>query len=465
MTRRATGAVYRPTVTTNKNGKRKSRKAKFYWVRYRDARGEQQCHALKLPNGMRVTDKGVARSELDNILQRIEREAAGLIDQRLESANMPMRTVLARYIRYLRRKKCTPRHIDQVLKCIKWAMAKVNMHRLADLNEDRVDKALGYLSDMGRSARTVNVYRRCLGSMAEWAVKLARILDRNPVRAVERRNEDADKRKVRRSLTFDEGSRLLEVSGASRLFYHVQLWAGLRVGETAALEWRDLILDGDRPALLLRAETTKSRMSDDLPLHPSLALALTEAKPAFAKPNDAVFDTTPTLETFKAHLELADIPFEDGRGRTVDRHALRTTFISWLGLSAVDPRAQIVLARHAPKGVTFKSYMDFSLIDLWTEIRKLPAPRLTSEIDTQCATGTADRASSAVARWVAPKDSRRGVNVSAIGHNGGSGRGVPTARKLRQNQHLQPVGGHSSAGYMNTEVCQTGRTGPPPGSI
>src|SRR3990172_1745048 len=60
------------------------------------------------------------------------------------------------------------------------------------------------------------------------------------------------------------------------------------------------------------------------------------------------------------------------RGRTIDRPALRTTFVSWLGMYGVDPRAQIVLARHAPTGVTLRHYQDFTLFDLWAEIRKLP---------------------------------------------------------------------------------------------
>ncbi len=88
------------------------------------------------------------------------------------------------------------------------------------------------------------------------------------------------------------------------------------------------------------------------------------------KPTDRVFKSAPTLRTFKGgwynrngkrkyqpgDLNRAGIPFEDDRGRTIDRHALRTTFISWLGLYGVDPRAQIMLARHTPQGITLKHY-------------------------------------------------------------------------------------------------------------
>ena len=45
----------------------------------------------------------------------------------------------------------------------------------------------------------------------------------------------------------------------------VQLWTGLRVGEVAAFEWRDLDLDGDRPAIQLRSSPTNTKRADVLP--------------------------------------------------------------------------------------------------------------------------------------------------------------------------------------------------------
>jgi len=134
-------------------------------------------------------------------------------------------------------------------------------------------------------------------------------------------------------------------------------------------------LDGNRPCIRLRAETTKSRRADELPIHPDLVTALADSKPRFAAPTDRVFKTVPTLRTFKLDLARAKMPVSDERGRTLDRHALRTTFVSWLGLHGVDPRAQIALARHSSTGVTLRHYQDFWVFDLWTEIAKLPGPR------------------------------------------------------------------------------------------
>jgi len=374
-----------------------------------------------LANGGRITDKDVARSVLDQILNRVERRAVGLIDPMVESASMPMRVVLARYLRHLRGRSVSRKHLDPVRQCVKWTIEHAGMDRLADFRETTIDKGLGILANMGRSPATINRYRICAYSLAEWAIKLAKILDRNPVEAIERRDERADTRKVRRAMKVDEAYRLLGVSESRRLFDAVSLWTGLRVGEVAALEWRDLDLDGDRPAIHLRASTTKAKRADVLPIHPHLVESLRDAKPPFRAPTDRVVKAVPSRRRFVGYddvkrgqlyvgdLERAGVTIADDQGRTIDRHALRT-FISWVGAFGVDPRVPTLLARHAPTGVTLKHYQDFTLFDLWGEIRKLPPMRWTgSEAESVRATGTDD----AVARPVAQNIGRKGEKASA----------------------------------------------------
>jgi hypothetical protein len=86
-----------------------------------------------------------------------------------------------------------------------------------------------------------------------------------------------------------------------------------------------------------------------VPLPPTLVPLLVEAKPPFASPNDNIFKTTPILRTFKADLVRAGIATKDENGRivtaderghTLDRHALRTAYVSWLGKYGVDLRAR-----------------------------------------------------------------------------------------------------------------------------
>lgn len=280
--------VYRKTTKTRgRNGKTKRVKRGGYRAVYVDAKGRQHDEVLKLPNGQRVYDRAVAEEQVRRIKKRVEREAAGIIDPMVKAAATPIRVVLARYVRHLRRKRVGRRHIRQVVACIKAMMESGHMERLADFNVTNIDKALGTVADKSRAARTINVYRQCCFSLAEWAVK-NELLDRNPAAVIDRRNEAADTRKVRRSLTVDQAYRLLGVGGPRRLYYAVALWTGLRVKETLALQWGDIDFDGDRPGIRLRATATKSKRADELPLHPDLARSLQEAKPPFAKPTDRV---------------------------------------------------------------------------------------------------------------------------------------------------------------------------------
>jgi integrase len=280
-------------VSSIRGGKRVRRKAKYYWARMP---GEKPF-ALRLANGLHVTDEAVATSETNRLLSVRQRRAAGLIDPAVENAAIPMRVMVGRYVRHLRGRNLSRKHIDQTVQVAKWLIDNGPIDRLADFNADVLEKVLGKLASSKRSARTVNVYRRVAHSLAGWAMTFPRLIERNPVAVVERRDESSDTRKVRRALAVDEAYRLLTVAGPRRLFYAVQLWTGLRVGETTALEWRDLDLDGERPAITMRACTTKAKRADVIPLHPDLVTLLRAAKPPFVKPTDRVCDRAPRLRT------------------------------------------------------------------------------------------------------------------------------------------------------------------------
>ena len=102
-------------------------------------------------------------------------------------------------------------------------------------------------------------------------------------------------------------------------------------------------------------------------------------------------------------------------------------------LCGVDPRAQIILARHAPAGVTLRHYQDFSILDLWAEICKLPPMRAEAiEAQEARATGTDDRHSptpSGVVLPVVQQPGRMGVKVAASGRIDDEPRRAPDAGK------------------------------------
>ncbi len=394
--------VYRPTVTEIVRGRKRKRKARYYRAVYVDAKGKDRNHTLTLPNGAKVADQETAKGLLREILKREERRAAGMVDDVVELASTPMRTLIAEYIRHQRglsRRQGKPGrpYIKQALACLKWIATETGIERLAHFDADHVELAMGKLVDADRSIRTANVYRNQAHAFGQWLVRKRKALRHNPVVDVapfKGSDPETSVKKRRRALTHDQARALMDVAGPRQLFYGVQLLTGLRVNETRLLEWRDLLLDRRRPDgtpspyIQLRAEATKSRRADTVDLHAALARELAAARPPFARPTDRVFKTTPTLKTFKADLKRAGIPLADDEKRTVDRHALRTTFVSWLGQAGVDVRIARRLARHKPRDLTTGTYQDPILLDTQAAVNLLPDIFPEPTPDAVVATGT-----------------------------------------------------------------------------
>ena len=72
-------------------------------------------------------------------------------------------------------------------------------------------------------------------------------------------------------------------------------------------------------------------------------------------------------------LTAADIEAEDDRGRVVDFHALRHTFISNLARAGVHPRNAQALARHSTIDLTMNVYTHVAMDDLATDVENLPS--------------------------------------------------------------------------------------------
>ncbi len=382
--------VFKPVVTRKKNGKTIKRRTAFFWGEYVNPDGETKREALKLPNGERITDRRVAEAALRELLTRTERKAVGLVDLAIENAATPFRSFVARFAWDLRAKRRTRKHIRLTIQQALLLAKLGGIERLGQLNEPNISRALAVLSGRGVSPKTLREYRGSMGNLCNWGVRVAKLLDRNPVQAIPAAETNGDVRKVRRALTPDQAERLLAVSGPRQLWYMTALFTGLRVSEQLALRWQDMVLDGDRPAVFPQAMTQKARRDDFVPLRPDLAAALQASKPAFARPADRVFKNAPRMETFKRDCAKAGIPYKDDRGRSVDLHALRVTFVSWLSVADVNPRTAQQLARHSRIELTMKNYTDARLLDTVNAVRRLPELHPEQHSQQQKATGTFD---------------------------------------------------------------------------
>lgn len=191
----------------------------------------------------------------------------------------------------------------------------------------------------------------------------------------------------------------------------------------------------------MRLEITgnKAGRADELPLRADLVEALRDAEPASARPTDRVFSSTPTIKMFHRDCTKAGIADADDDGRTVDRHALRTTFVSSLGACGVDSRAQIMPARHSPQGVTLGHDQDSGLLDLWAEIAKLPSVAPEGAAERARATGTCGIRPRSVVRPVVRNVGQRGVEVAADGRMGANRMALDESRKTLEKRGFRVV--------------------------
>src|SRR5262249_24075753 len=114
--------------------------------------------------------------------------------------------------------------------------------------------------------------------------------------------------------------------------------------------------------------------------------------PARLPPDKPLFTVPSRLERIlDRDLRLAGIAKRDERGRTLDVHALRTTFGTLLSKGGVAPRTAQAAMRHSDIKLTMGVYTDPKLLDVRGALDALPALPLQSEQSegqTLRATGT-----------------------------------------------------------------------------
>ena len=107
-------------------------------------------------------------------------------------------------------------------------------------------------------------------------------------------------------------------------------------------------------------------------------------------------------------LKMAGIPKRDDRGRTIDVHALRTTFGALMSKGGVAPRTAKAAMRHSKIDLTMNVYTDPRLLDVRGALDALPGLLLSGDRpDARQATGT-----TGTPRMVAPTTDNRGQEWS-----------------------------------------------------
>jgi integrase len=462
------GRMRSATVTTGKDGFDRIRvESGTYFARYRDGNN----HVVELPTGCR--DKTAAQSVLVDLERKGERVRAGLLtsaeSRTAEHLATPIGEHLAAYVTSLEASGATPKHVAESRRVIESVLEGCNFATLADLERSAMERWLNARRQSTASARTRNVDLIRLIAFDNWCVGNGR-LTANPFKGVARADEKADPRRKRRSMTEGELARLLDVArdrpllealtvrrgkakgqpvakvrdevrialevlGRERaLIYKTLVLTGLRKSELASLTVAQLQLEGPMPHVELDVREEKNREGNAVVLRADLAKDLEQwlkgklaalqsearqrGEPIPTKlPADTLIFSVPSglIRIFDRDLRMAGISKRDERGRTLDVHALRTTFGTLLSRGGVPLRTAQAAMRHADPSMTANVYTDPKLLDVCGALDVLPTLPLdggataTTKRMQAIATATCDER--AVALLVAQTADKRGATV------------------------------------------------------
>lgn len=327
-------------------------------VEYVDQRGRKRRRST------RTTDKRVAKRIAAKIEAQLALVREGIHSpeavEALSASYVSLEQHRLAYIEYLElggRGKLTIRDARNILDTMFKLMGAT---RLADVNLDRVSRALMVLRDGGAAARTVNAKRQVLVAFARWAWKTNR-LPYYPLAHLPKLDQQRERHYVRRALTEKEVGNLFRVADAAGrgLFYRLALFAGLRRSEIGKLTWADVDLD----AGTIKVREGKARREDVLPVHPELRASLLAEKRRNPLPAARVVRPVPRNPTRRADYKAAGIAPKDGAGEVADLHSLRVTLATRLARQGVPPQVAQRLLRHSTMDMTLRYYTRLGLAD------------------------------------------------------------------------------------------------------
>ena len=341
--------------------------------------------------------------------QRLERASAarreGFTSSVREEAIAPIEGQLQQFLTQLRAKKRDVNYTAQLEQRIRRVLSDIGAKRLLDIDPGKVEAALLQMTTQrgfegkGRplSVASRNEYATSLMTFTTWAKKRRKI-DFDPLESLEKADEqEADRVHPRRALSAEEIGRLLDATverpaielltirmgenkgtlGAAvrpsvverarqvgrdrRMAYLLAIWTGLRRSELSQLEWRDVRLDAEVAYIQLRAEITKARRADVLPLHDQLAAELATFHPGAPAPSDRVVPDVPNMKVLKLDLAHARIDYGTKEIGFADLHSMRMTLNNLLAASKVGSRTRQAQLRHTDPKLTEVTYFDKSL--------------------------------------------------------------------------------------------------------
>jgi len=400
-----------------KTGEKLKTKSRKWWGRYKDALGREKRVPL-------ATDKMAAQTMLNDLVRKVEREEAGLVDPFEEHAKRPLCEQIDAYQAYLRYKGNIAQYVYEVPQKIRKIAKGCRWSHTPDISASDVQRYLAGLRAGGLSVQTSNHYLRAVKQFTRWLVRDRRAKD-DPLVHLSKMNPQVDRRHDRRALSPEEFARLVEaaeqgpaivhIPGPDRaMMYILAAWTGYRKKEIGSLTKRSFCLNSDPPTAAVEAAYSKRRREDTQVLHPELAARLRKwlDTKKHVGPGELLFPVSGKIpggrERGTAKMMRKDLgaarkkwieeakskaqkrrrreepdflAYLDSAGRYADFHSNRHTFITSLERAGVSPRTAQTLARHSDIRLTMGIYTHIELQDQTAAIRALPGPPKPEESD------------------------------------------------------------------------------------
>ena len=238
------------TATDPDSGERVRTKSQKWWGQYKDALGRLKRVPL-------AVDKMAAATMLNDLVRKVERTKAGLVDPTEDQRKRPLAEHIREFKSYQANKGVTAK---QVAESTRQFQKMIDVHKWKFIGDITADGVLGFLGQLrrdGLSIQTYNHYLKSAKAFCRWLVRDRRTPS-DPLLYLSRLNVRTDRRHDRRALSTDEFDRLLkaaraagrveDVPGPDRaMLYVLAAWTGFRKGELGSLTLRSLKLDADPP--------------------------------------------------------------------------------------------------------------------------------------------------------------------------------------------------------------------------
>ena len=404
--------VFRHSYTKKMpDGRREKRTCAKWYIEYTEPGGRVR----RVPG---FTDKRATEARANELQRRVDREEAGIIDRASVELSQQLSSAIGQHMEayrvHLQASSVSAWHLSETTRRLKRMIADCRFDRLSEIKAEPVQRWCNRQiteqrpdgdESKGMGPRTVNTYVGSLRAFVRWCIADGRMAV-DPLATVTKLDESADVRRVRRALTEDELTRLLDMAERRpvldamtirrgqrkgevvaklrdatrarlerlgrerRLIYMTLVLTGLRRGELDAIRWGDLQLDDPQVWVTIPASVAKNRKADALPIRADLAAELRAWRDGAGKLSDSdrVFNVpTGLVHILKRDLKAAGI---DPEG--VDVHSMRHTTATYLAKAGVAPRTAQSIMRHSDIRLTLGTYTDPKLLDMAGALTALP---------------------------------------------------------------------------------------------